>query len=175
MLKQFNERGPATHEEKALIMMKKLTLLTLLFTIFAVGEPLAFAKDPTGDVFGVRPGMSEIEARRRLDKVGRLQVNDRMKHDVWEVRDSRISFVGVRFDAKTRVVRWITVIARTDAKQRLRYSDLADLSLAQHKTDGTNHTYIWRVPARGKRTAYVFEALGNNPEFLTSYRLLRTF
>jgi hypothetical protein len=155
--------------------MKKLSVLCLLLTVFAVCEPLAFAKDPPGDVFGVRPGMGEPEARRRLDKVGQVQVNDRMKHAVWEVRDSRISFVGVRFDARTKVIRWITVIARADAKQRLRYSDMADLSIAQHKTDGTNHTYIWRVSARGKRPGYVFEALGNDPEYLTSYRLLRTF
>ncbi|MBC8030764.1 MAG: hypothetical protein H7Z16_11685 [Pyrinomonadaceae bacterium] len=167
--------GLETQEEETLKMMKKLTVFCLLLTVFAVAERLAFARNPPGDVFGVRPGMSEPEARRRLNKAGRLQVNDRMKHDVWEVRDSRISFVGVRFDAKTKVVRWITAIARTDAKQRLRYSDLGDLSVAQHKTDGTNHTYIWRVSARGKRPGYVFEALGNDPQFLTSYRLLRTF
>jgi len=156
-------------------MMRKLMMLCLLLTIFTGSEFAAFAQDPPRGVFGVRPGMSEPEARRLLDKVGRPQVNERMKHDVWEVRDSRISFVGVRFDAKLKIVRWITAIARADAKNRLRYSDLADLSRAQHKTDGTNHTYIWRVSARGRRPAYVFEALGNDPQYLTSYRLLRTF
>lgn len=154
---------------------RKLIVLCLLLTVLAVGARSAIAKDPPRDVFGVRPGMTETEARRRLDKVGRPQVNDRMKHDVWEVQDSRISFVGVRIDAKTKVVRWITAIARADAKQRLRYSDLGDLGRAQHKTDGTNHTYIWRVAARGQRPAYVFEALGNDPQYVNSYRLLRTF
>lgn len=154
---------------------RKLIVLCLLVTVFAVGTQSAVAKEPPRDVFGVRPGMTEIEARRLLDKVGHPQVNERMKHAVWEVEDSRISFVGVRIDAKTKVVRWITAIARADAKERLRYSDLGDLARAQHKTDGTNHTYIWRVPARGKQPAYVFEALGNDPQYVNSYRLLRTF
>ncbi|HEY5838623.1 MAG TPA: hypothetical protein VIT19_06260, partial [Pyrinomonadaceae bacterium] len=109
------------------------------------------------------------------NKIGRQQTAERMKHEVWEVKDSRISHVGIRFDSKTHVVRWVTAIARADAKHRLRYSDLGDLSQAQHKTDGTNHTYIWRVPARGQRLGYVFEALGSDPQYLTSYRLLRTF
>lgn len=150
-------------------------MLCLVITAFAVSEAATLAKDPPRDVFGVSPGMSQTEASRLLDKVGRQQVADRMKHHVWEVQDSRISFVGVRFDAKTKVVRWITAIARTDAEDRLRYSDMGDLGRAQHKTDGTNHTYIWRVAAKGKLPAYVFEALGNDPEYLTSYRLLRTF
>lgn len=119
--------------------------------------------------------MGEEEARRRLNKIGRLQINERMKHAVWEIRDDKISYVGVRFDDRTKVVRWVTAIARADSKSRLRYGDLADLNTAQHKTDGTNHTYIWRVPPRGKRSGYVFEALGNDPQYLTSYRLLRTF
>ena len=156
-------------------MTRRFSAICFLLTVFTVSAQLALAKSPPGDVFGVRPGMNESEARRLMNKVGRQQVNDRMKHDVWEVRDSRISFVGLRFDARTKVVRWITAIARTDSKHRLRYSDVGDLIAAQHKTDGTNHTYIWRVPARGKHPAYVFEALGNDPQFLNSYRLLRTF
>jgi hypothetical protein len=148
--------------------------LGMLLVVFTVSVPLAFAKDPPRDVAGVHPGMSAEEARRRLNRIGRPQTAERMKHEVWEVRDSRISHVGVRFDSKTQVVRWVTAIARADTKHRLRYSDLADLSQAQHKTDGTNHTYIWRVPARGQRSGYVFEALGSDPQYLTSYRVLRT-
>ena len=149
--------------------------LVMLLMVFAVGAQTTLAKDPPRDVLGVRPNMSRDEARRRLNKIGREQTAERMKHEVWEVSDSRISHVGVRFDSKTQVVRWVTAIARADAKHRLRYSDLADLKQAQHKTDGMNHTYIWRVSARGRRPGYVFEALGSDPQYLTSYRLLCTF
>jgi hypothetical protein len=157
------------------MMKRKLIGVCILLMISCASAQPAVVKDPPRDVFGVRPGMSEEEARRRLNKIGREQKEDRMKHGVWEVRDSRVSHVGVRFDNKTRVVRWITAIARTDAKDRLRYDDLGDLKHAQYKTDGRNHTYIWKVAASGKRPGYVLEALGSDPQYLTSYRLLRTF
>lgn len=156
-------------------MMRKLVGLGILLTVLVVSVQPTVAKDPPRDVLGVRPGMNAEEARRRLNKIGRVQTAERMKHEVWEVDDSRVSYVGVRFDLNMKVVRWVTAIARADAKDRLRYSDMGDLKQAQHKTDGTNHTYIWRVAARSKRPAYVFEALGNDPQYLTSYRLLRTF
>lgn len=156
-------------------MMRKLIGLGMLLTVFVVSVQPAEAKDPPRDVFGVSPGMNADEARRRLNKIGRVQTAERMKHEVWEVNDLRVAHVGVRFDINTKVVRWVTAIARTDARNRLRYSDMGDLKQAQHKTDGINHTYIWRVAARSKRPAYVFEALGNDPQYLTSYRLLRTF
>lgn len=156
-------------------MKGKLIWFGVLLTVSVVSALPVVAKDPPRDVLGVRPNMSMDEARRRLNKIGRQLTAERMKHEVWEVKDSHISHVGVRFDSKTHVVRWVTAIARADAKHRLQYSDLADLSQAQHKTDGTNHTYIWRVPARGQRSGYVFEALGSDPQYLTSYRLLRTF
>lgn len=156
-------------------MIRKLIWLGVLLTISAVSVLPAIAKDPPGDVLGVRPNMSRDEARRRLNKIGSQQTDERMKHEVWEVSDHRISHVGVRFDNKTQVVRWVTAIARANARHKLRYRDLADLKQAQYKTDGMNHTYIWRVSARGKRPGYVLEALGNDPQYLTSYRLLRTF
>lgn len=155
--------------------MKRFILFCLLLTVVATAVRPVLARDPTRDVLGVRPGMTEAEARRRLNKIGKQQQAERMKHDVWEVNDPRISYVGVRFDIKTHVVRWITAIARKDAKQPLRYDDVADIKLAQYKTDGTNHTYIWRLPSRGKQAGYVLEALGSDPQYLTSYRLLRTF
>jgi hypothetical protein len=155
--------------------MRKQIGLCLLLTVLAAGAQSVVAKDPPRDVLGVRPGMSEDEARRRLNKIGRRQEGERMKHEVWEVSDRRISHVGVRFDAKNHVVRWVTAIARADARPRLRYDDVADLGSAQHKTDGINHTYIWTVPAQGKRARYVVEALGSDPQYLTSYRLLRAF
>ena len=112
-------------------MMRKLIGFFILLTAFTASVRPAVGNDLPRDVLGVRPGMSEEEARRRLYKVGREQIEERMKHGVWEVRDSRIAHVGVRFDNKTRVVRWVTAIARKDAKNRLRYSDIGDLKRAR--------------------------------------------
>lgn len=134
----------------------------------------AVPKGPPRDVLGVRPGMGEAEARALLDKAGREEVVERSKQNVWEVSDPRISHVIVRFN-KDKTVRWVIAKARADAARRLRYSDVADPALARHKTDGTNHTYIWTVPPRGTDPGYVVVAGGSDPQFLTSYRILRTF
>ncbi|HEV3471199.1 MAG TPA: hypothetical protein VG148_17880 [Pyrinomonadaceae bacterium] len=144
--------------------------LCLLLAVAAAGAP---AEGPPRDILGVRLGMPAAEARRLLDRAGRRQQSERMKHEVWEVRDARVSHVGVRF--RDGRVRWVFAVARADAPRRLRYADIADPSRAEHKTDGTNHTFIWRVPARGRRPGHVVVAGGTDPQYLTSYRLLHSF
>jgi hypothetical protein len=133
----------------------------------------AAAQEPPRDVLGVGLDMPEAEARRRLDRAGRRQPADRLKQEVWEVRDARLSHVVVRF--RDGRVRWVIALARKDAAARLRYADVADPARAEHKTDGTNHTYVWRVPARGRTPGRVVVAGGSDPVYLTSYRILRSF
>lgn len=145
-------------------------LCLLLITFAAV----ASAKEPPQDVLGVWPGMSEAEVRRLMDKVGREVREERQKQKVWEVSDAHVSHVIVRFSGDN-VVRWVTAMARKEGDGRLRYSDLGDTSRAEHKTDGRNHTYIWRVAARKGRPGFLVVAGGSDPQYLTSYRLTRTF
>ena len=149
-----------------------LRKISITFVLIAIVAGNALAKDPPRDILGVTPGMSEADARAHLDKAGHKAGDERMKHDVWQIWDNKIVTVGVRFDAKTRVVRWVTAVAQP---RSIRYSDVGDLKTAQYRTDGRNHTYIWKVSASGSRKGYVVEALGGDPEFLTSYRLLRVF
>ncbi|HEX8474156.1 MAG TPA: hypothetical protein VF666_09000 [Pyrinomonadaceae bacterium] len=146
-------------------------MLVVLLSVATVG---GVEREPPRDVLGVYPGMSEAQARRRLDRAGRQQVAERLKQSVWEVKDRRISHVVVRF-SNNHVVRWVTALARTDAERRLRYADVGDTSRAEYKTDGRNHTYIWTIPSRRGRSGYVVVAGGSDPQFLTSYRLSRTF
>ena len=154
-------------------MLKRVWRLLLSAALVAAFSAAAAAKDPPADIFGVYPGLPEAEARALLNKVGREERVAGSKQNVWEVKDARVSHVIVRF--KDKAVRWVIAQARADARERLRYADLADPAAARHKTDGVNHTYIWTVPARPGRTAYILVAGGRDPQFLTSYRLLRTF
>lgn len=155
------------------LMMRRLLMLCVLLLPLPCAEARAGGKKPPGDVLGVRLDMSEEEARRRLDRLGRRQVMERTKQDIWEVRDRRVSHVIVRF--REGKVRWVIAQARAEGPSRMRYGDVADLSLAEHKTDGRNHTYIWRVRPQGRRPGYVVVAGGSDPQYLTSYRILRTF
>lgn len=144
------------------------------FLLLAPFGAAASAKEPPRDVLGVRPGMTEGEVRRLMDKVGREVREERQKQKVWEVSDARISHVIVRF-SNDNVVRWVTAMARKEGDGRLRYSDLGDTRRAEHKTDGRNHTYIWKVAARKGRPGFLVVAGGSDPQYLTSYRLTRTF
>lgn len=144
------------------------------FLLLASFGSVASAKEPPQDVLGVRPGMSETEVRRLLDKVGREVREERQKQKVWEVGDAHISHVIVRF-SNDNVVRWVTAMARKEGDGRLRYSDVGDTRRAEHKTDGRNHTYIWKVAARKGRPGFLVVAGGSDPQYLTSYRLTRTF
>ncbi len=149
------------------------TVVVFLLMLVSFGA-LASAQEPPQDVLGVRPGMGESDVRRLLDKVGREVREERQKQKVWEVRDPRITHVIVRF-GNDNVVRWVTAMARREGEGRLRYSDVGDTRRAEHKTDGRNHTYIWRVAARGGRPGFLVVAGGSDPQYLTSYRLTRTF
>lgn len=149
------------------------TVIVCLLLLASFGAVVA-AKEPPHDVLGVRPGMSETEVRRLLDKVGREVREERQKQKVWEVGDAHISHVIVRFSGDN-VVRWVTAMARKEGDGRLRYADLGDTSRAEHKTDGRNHTYIWRVAASEGRPGFLVVAGGSDPQYLTSYRLTRTF
>ena len=148
----------------------RVVVLGLWCLVFA---GVARAQEPPREVLGVRLDMPAVEARRRPDRAGRRQEADRLKQEVWEVRDARLSHVVVRF--RDGRVRWVIALARKDAARRLRYADLADLKRAEHQTDGVNHTYIWRAPARRGAPARVVVAGGSDPEYLTSYRLLHSF
>lgn len=52
-------------------MMRKKILVCLILCVIGVGAPGVAAREPRGDVLGVRVGMSEEEVRRALGKVGR--------------------------------------------------------------------------------------------------------
>ena len=149
------------------------TVLVCLLMLVLLGAA-ASAQEPPQDVLGVRPGMSEGEVRSLLDKAGREVREERQKQKVWEVKDGRVSHVIVRFSGDN-VVRWVTAMARKEGEGRLRYADLGDTSRAEHKTDGRNHTYIWRVAASKGRPGFLVVAGGSDPQYITSYRLTRTF
>lgn len=150
--------------------MKRVVVLCFWL---AISAGAALAKDPPREVLGVRLDMPEADARRVLDRAGRRQPAERLKQEVWEVSDPRLSHVVVRF--RDGRVRWVIAMARADSPRRLRYADVADLARAEHRTDGTNHTYIWRIRPRGRTPGRVVVAGGSDPVYLTSYRILRSF
>lgn len=148
-----------------------VVVIVVIAAPFFVADALA-SKEPISDVLGIRPNMSEEEARSRLQKIGSRKKDDSSKHDIWDVRDSRISILMLKY-SKDHQVRYVTAMARTDSPKRLRYSDVGELKQAQKATDGRNYTYTWRVETKGKQHGYLVIARGSHPEYLTSYTIVR--
>ena len=148
--------------------MWRAFLIGAALSLAAVGA--AEAKSPPRDILGLRLGMGEAEAHRRLARLGKEAGYEPAKlernKELWEVRDGRIASVAVKFDDQHRVS-WITAFSRPEGK-RLRYRDLGDLEKAERQG---YYIYMWKVPARGESRAYAVMARGSDPEKLGNYAL----
>jgi hypothetical protein len=120
---------------------------------------------PRRDVVGVSVGMSRNTAHAKLGANGTMLREERKRQEVWELRDPRFTSAIVGYDEEWRV-RYITAVA----KEKIRYADVLDISAAEHRSDGRNHTYIWKPSPRAD---YVVRARGTDPDVLTYLTLRR--
>ena len=159
--------------------MKKLIaggLLTILFAAGVNAVGVISPPQPRRDILGIRVGMSAEEARGQLKKIGRLQKEERKRHEVWEVNDPYFSHLMIQFD-KAKLVHFVTAVAREDAKrERMRYSDVAELEKARKKTVETtrnNYRYEWEVAAARRDPKINVVAWGRDPQYLQYYSIER--
>lgn len=153
-------------------MTKKLAA-----TVFALGLSALLVviaaqsktKEPPRDILGIRIGMSADDAHKRLEKLGRLDREERKRQEVWVLADDpRFSHLLLGFD-QDGGVRYVTALAR-DARQ-VRYSDVLDTKRAKVTSGVRNYHYTWEVAARDRRPAYQVMAQGSDPDYLSSYSL----
>jgi hypothetical protein len=157
-------------------MMKKSTTsaLLLLLVILEVG---AATRNPRSDMLGLRLGMGEEAAHRRLRKIARQQKEEEDgeregAQEVWLLRDHRLAYLILRFDHQHEL--WfMTAVVRQGS--HVLYSELADLKSASQATDGRNYTYTWKVNRGARQPGYVVVARGSDPNYLTSYSINRPF
>ena len=154
-------------------MPKRTTSIFFLLISHALvmQEVTASAQRVPGQPLGLQLGMSEESAHQQLKKIASQQKEEREEEEggeqeVWILKnDAKFSYVIAKFSSEHRLILF-TAVARP---QQVRYSDLANLNTAAKASDGHNYSYKWKVePGKGAR-AYVINARGNSPEFLTSY------
>jgi hypothetical protein len=149
---------------------KALQLLLLIISL-ATQTVAAGAQRAPRAPFGLRLGMSEEAAKERLRKIATQQKEEREEEEggeqeVWIFKqDPKYNYLIAKFSREHLLI-LITVVARP---QQVRYGDVANLDTAAKASDGQNYSYKWKVePGKGAR-AYVINARGSSPEFLTSY------
>lgn len=128
------------------------------------------------DILGVHLEMTKVEATKRLNEIGTFERDERKQQAIWQVRDPSFSHVimGMSKDGK---LRYITAIARTDSDaRRLPYSSIGNVKQARQAGDAAigNFRFEWLLPATKAQPEAIVEALGRDPEFLSTYSLKRS-
>ena len=152
----------------------KSALLSFLLTASVYATAALAPPQPARDILGVRVGMSAEPARIQLQKIGRFQKAERKRHEVWEVRDPHFSHLIIQFDKATKLVHFVTAVARSDAKREpMRYSDVAELKYARQKGEAAknNFRYEWGLEADGKDPKINIVAWGRDPQYLQYYSI----
>ena len=147
----------------------KRTILSLLL-LFLVGDiAVVIAKKPPRDVLGLRIGMTEQAAHKRLLKIATQERRKRKKdgeQEIWILKnDSRFEYLLTRFNREHKLT-LITVVAHPN---RIKYTDIATVNQATVATDGRNFSYRWKIDRSGERPASLLIARGSSAEYLTSY------
>jgi hypothetical protein len=146
-----------------------LVLCCAPLVLQAAGEP---AKR---DILGLHLEMTKEQATKRLTEIGTFERDERKQQAIWQVRDPSFSHVIIGM-SKEGKLRYITATARTDAEaKRVSYSSVGDLDQARQTGDPTikNFRFEWSLPALKDQPEAVAQALGRDPEFLSTLSLKR--
>ncbi len=154
--------------------MKKIFAATALLALNMLVSH-ASAGEPRRDILGLHLEMTKEEATKRLNEIGTFERDERKQQAIWQVRDPSFShlIIGMSKEGK---LRYITAIARADSEAtRVPYRSIGELKEAQQAGDPAikNFRYEWSLPARKDQPEAVAQALGRDPEFLSTYSLKR--
>ena len=119
---------------------------------------------PSGEILGLRLGMSREAAIERLERIGRPQGTEDEEggKQSWALKDRRYRYVVVGFDADR--LAWFSLFARPGGRPVL-MRELGDLARAKRQG---NYIYVWSVPSRGGRAGYEVIARSLDPDTLQS-------
>ena len=142
--------------------VRRLWLYAIIVLLTLAPASALAGKIPT-DLLGIRVGMEDRDARRRLEKMGTPVTSAEAPKQTWNLRDKRYSSVTIRYDANWRVL-WMTAFAREGGK-RVRYGDIGDLNRAHR---GGSYVYTWTLPVSKDGEPSAITARGPDPNYLSS-------
>ncbi len=153
---------------------RRKSLALALAALIVCAAPAA-ARAPLHELAGIRPGMSEHDARERLDRSGVVaraaherQDRDEDEATFWQMKSGPWGYVALGFVDDR--VDWITAFARPDGAP-LRFGSVGPLAAARRPG---NFLCVWDVAARGGTPAYSVIARGRDSLTVTSISLKRT-
>lgn len=128
------------------------------------------------DILGISVGMNKADAQKRLEEIAVFERDERKRQEIWKMKDTaRFGNIVVGYDKDDRI-RYVTAFVDKDAvKEKIRFSEVGDLSTSKQEILKPHYRYIWEVPANENKPAYFVNIYGDNPEFVTTYTLARLY
>lgn len=151
-------------------MIKKIFICTFLLLLIFSNVKNTVAKTKH-EVLGIKIGMSRDDARRRLEKLGKLEKEESKQQEVWMLTDEpHYSYIIIGFDKEKSKVRFITAKARENGR-RVRYADVLDIKKAEQTGTTNNYKYQLKVSAHEKTRSYIVIARGTDANYLTYFSI----
>lgn len=152
-------------------MLKNLPAVLLLLCLITLGCSNAQNTKTDFDILGLKIGMSNDAAHKRLNEIGKLEREESKQQEIWLLNDDRhYSHLILAFDKEKRDVRFITAKARENGI-RLRYSDVLDIGKAKLISSQTSYKYVQEIDGNGSAPGCTKIASGKNSEYLTYFSL----
>lgn len=144
--------------------------MLLTMQCVANSEPVPILPD---EIFGIKPGLNKTDAENRLREVGELKNEAEKRQQVWTLKnDVHFDSLAIGYDKENRV-RYITAFYEGKAKERMRFTDVGDLSKAKKEVTEPHHRYTWEIPATNGKPAHIVTVYGTDKDFLTTYSLAK--
>ena len=146
-------------------------ILILLLFVITQCAPKSASELPK-DILGISIGMSKNDAQKRLEEIALFERDEEKKQQIWRLKnDPRFSELAVGYD-KENNLRYITLfVDKATAKERIRFTDVGDLSKSRKEIIEPHYRYIWEIAASEGKPAYYVNIYGDEPEFLTMFTL----
>lgn len=170
-----SERYVTTYMSDRRTIGDKLVLSSLIILLLTMSQCAWKAQTKVklpNDILGISVGMSKGEAEKHLNEIAKFERDERKRQQIWRLKnDPHFSKLGIGYDEEYRV-RYITLfVDAAIATERIRFTDVGDLSKAKAEIVAPHYRYIWEVPSIDGKPAYTLNIYGDNPEFVTIYSL----
>lgn len=157
------------------VIGRKLGLSILILLLLAGTQcTTKNAPAPPKDILGIGIGMKRADAQKRLEEIGVFEREERKQQQVWRLKnDLHYSNIIIAYD-KSNEVSYLTAFA-DKSKERIRFTDIGDLSKAKKEVTEPHYKYTWEVAESEAKPAYMVVAYGTEPDFLSSCSLSKKF
>jgi len=168
---RFNQKG---FKMKSIIRKVIGLVFTVVILLTTLQCSAKIAPNLPKDILGISIGMSKADAQQRLEEIATFESGGRKVGQLWKLKnDPHFSSIAVDYDKENRV-RFITAfVEKTTAKEKIKFTEVGDLTKAKAEIVEPHHRYVWEVPAEGDKPAYVVNVYGVDAEFVENYSLAK--